>query len=159
MCLDRETNFVDRLRRAGVRTPEEESNVTGMAAVAMPMPDPQYRQRVDEYSLRFTENLTGMTPTKMTDRNLLTWLSCIPLHEFCLSRWYIGKTANVTNSVKRHFVARSTSETATQSVAGRILCLAETSRRIAKTTTHTTPQQVLNHFARNPQHYHQCIDM
>ena len=156
LWLAQDTDFIAELARAGVKESEESTPVKAQGPIEMPKLDSNHRQDTDRHSLKFSENLTGLTATAMADPNTLAWISCVHLLQYCRTRWPLQAHADPANWVRRRFLSNKISDITMWNAAGRILWLAETSRRVAEAQPHLSPERVLEHFVANPEHYHQC---
>ena len=156
---DPKTDFIRELTALGVTDPTEDTGLTALGEMHMPIPEtgPGKRlQQVDEYSLIFLDNIPGLAAEHLSDPNMLAWMSCVPLLEFGIRRWPPTRNADPTAWVSQHFLARTGREITDASVAGRCLWIAEISRRAARELNSLDEQKVLEQFGKNPEHYHQC---
>ena len=158
LWLNPETDFLQVLRERDVGLIEEPTGITTLAPIRMPPPElEKRRQSVDRHAMAFLDNLPGITPKQMADGNLLAWLSCIHLLGFGITRWPPANYSDTRTWVKRRFLVKRGEDLTSGSVAGRNLWLAYISRMIAGEIPSLTEKRVLDHFAEQPEHYHQCM--
>ena len=157
LWLDPETDFLQVLNQRDVGQIEEPTGITAPMPIQMPPPGlERRRQSVDRHALAFLDNLPGITPKQMADGNLLAWLSCVHMLEFGIARWPHKNYSDIRNWVRRRFLVKTGEDLTNGSVAGRNLWIAHLSNIVAKEIPSLAAQQVLNHFAERPEHYHQC---
>lgn len=150
-----ETDFLQVLKERDIEQIEELTGITAPQPITMPPPElERRRQSVDRHALTFLDNLPGITPRQMADRNLLAWLSCIHMLEFGITRW--PPTTERTEWVKTHFLSKQGRSITDYNTAGRPLWMAWTSRTTAQETAAMTETEVLEHLAEHPEHYHYC---
>ncbi len=118
----------------------------------------QPRQRLDLAALDFLDHLPGLTPTHLADPNLLAWLSCLKLLPYGIVRWPAPANPDrLAEHIRQHYLPHGGREITDASVAGRTLWLAHLARRAASAAAGAyTEKQALEHFARQPEHYHNC---
>ena len=161
LWLNPNTDFAEILRNLNINPYAETTGLVAAATVKLPsaaMQSNRNKALGDREALRFRENIKGITPAQMTDPQLLAYLSCIHLLEFGISRWPIGKNTNLPQHVLAHYLPEKGRHLNNGSIAGRTLWLAETAQRIADQLQYCTPETVLEHFCRNPEHYHNCTE-
>ena len=158
LWLNPETDFLQVLRERDVGQIEEPTGITAPMPIRMPPPElEKRRQSVDRHALTFLDNLPGITPKQMADGNLLAWLSCVHLLEFGIKRWPPTNYSDTRTWIKRRFLVKGGEDLTSGSVAGRNIWLANISRVVAGEITSLKEQNVLDHFAEQPEHYHQCM--
>ena len=87
---------------------------------------------------------------------MLAWLSCFHLLPFGISRWHLQKGAGLTKHILDHYLPETGRPITDASIAGRTLWLTEIATRAANHGTSFTAQDVIDHFAVNPEDYHNC---
>ena len=154
-----ETNFEAVLASVNVT---EYASLTGLYAqgpISMPSADQYsrtFKSRADTHALAFRQNIPDITAAQMADPQILAWLSCFHLLPFGISRWAVQETSNLTKHILQHYLPESGRPITDASVAGRTLWLTEIASRAANLGKSFTPQQVIDHFAFNPEDYHNC---
>ena len=154
-----ETGFTRILREEReVQEPVEDTGLTALGPIEMPAPEQAHRQKMDRHALAFLDNIPGMTPAHMADGNLLAWLSCIHLLEFGIARWPFHQNTGPVNWVNQHFLGERGRDLTDYNVAGRLLWMAEHSRKIAAELPTLREHEILDHFSNNAEQYHQCTN-
>ena len=135
-----------------------DTGLTALSKPSMPLPTSgEMRQRTDRNALAFKDNIPGITTWHMRRRGILVHLSCFHLLAYGIMRWPHQQDSSLANHVLKHYLGGSRRSMTDDNVAGRTLWLAEISERIAEGDIgRRTPQDILQHFAENPEHYHNC---
>ena len=156
---DPQTDFEQVLRELNLPNYAEPTGLVATDTISMPSADQfptTFKSRADHFALAFHRNIPGITPSHMADPQLLAWLSCFHLLEFGISRWPLRNGADLTRHVLYHYLPESGRPITDASIAGRTLWLAEIANRAASHTQAFTAQQAIDHFAKNPEDYHDC---
>ena len=154
-----ETDFEAVLASVNVT---EYASPTGLHAegpITMPSAEQynrNFKSRADIHALTFRQNIPGITPAQIADPQMLAWLSCFHLLRFGITRWGLQPGSNLTKHTLDHYLPESGRSITDASVAGRTLWLSEIATRAANHGKSFTPQQVIDHFAFNPEDYHNC---
>ena len=156
---DPQTDFEQILKELNLPNYAEPTGLAAIDSIDMPSAEQfsrTFKSRADHLALAFHRNIPDITPAHMADPQLLAWLSCFPLLEFGISRWPIQNGADLTRHILYHCLPESGRPITDASIAGRTLWLAEIATRAAKHTQAFTAQQAIDHFAKNPEDYHNC---
>ena len=153
------TDFQEVLAEYHVENATEETGLVAQGPITMPMPETRYlRQRTDAASLAFHQNIPHLTTRDISDPGLLAWLSCNFLQNYGQARWTMGNNQSLTRWVNLHYLAEGGLDLTNWSAAGRPLWLAHTALKAAQELSAITPRQIVQHFSRNPEQYHACMD-
>ncbi len=154
-----ETDFEAVLASVNVTEYATPTGLYAQGPISMPSADQYsrtFKSRADTHALAFRQNIPNITAAQMADPQILAWLSSFHLLPFGISRWAVQETSNVTNHILQHYLPESGRPITDASVAGRTLWLTEIAFRAANHGKSFTPQQVIEHFAFNPEDYHNC---
>ena len=155
-----DTDFIHVLTERASTSPLEDTSLVSLNPIQMPTPEEgAKRRRIDRHALAFLKNIPDITTVNMADPNLLAWLSCVHLLQFGIRRWPPAINHDPVNWVHQHFLGQRGRDLTDYSIAGRILWIAQTSKRAANELPSLEAQQVLDHFSENPEHYHQCTNL
>lgn len=153
------TDFEEVLSSVNVTEYVSPTGLYAQTQISMPSAEQHsrtFKSRADTRALAFRQNIPSITPAQMADPRLLAWLSCFHLLTFGISRWPLQEGSNLTKHVLDHYLPERGRPITDASLAGRTLWLSEIATRAATNGKSFTPQQVIDHFASNPEDYHNC---
>ena len=146
-------------RSKHVGEPTEPTGLTALGPVEMPMPDPKHRQRADAHSLRFLDNIPGMTPAHMADganAGLAVVREAAGIRDRQVAPLHPTQRHNKLGGPDTSSRNPARSSHRREAWPAGSLWIAETSRRVEREIPSLKAQNILNHFAKHPEHYHQC---
>ena len=153
------TDFQQILIDHHIANPVEDTGLVANGPITMPMPQSTHlRQRTDAEALRFFNNIPGLNADHLSDPRMISWLSCVHLQAYGQARWTTGPNRSMTRWVDLHYLAAGGNDLTCWSAAGRPLWMALTALKAEEYLSSLSAQQIVEHFSRNPEHYHACME-
>lgn len=119
------------------------------------------RHLADEQALDFYDSLSGMTPRRATEPEILAYLNHVYLHEYGINRWPHTKASTVRAHIRNHWLteANQRTEIYKSSISGRTWWIAHISTKAAEASNGAfDARQALRVFTRDPDYYHRTME-